>query len=188
MSDANIHDDIVRSKSGDMVAYGRVVRETQAFALRLAHRLLGRTEEAEDVVQEAFIRVWNNLMKFDEHQKFTTWLYTIVSNLCMDHLRARQRQETRFVRMDPAAETGDPASPAGDAWSTNELAGIVVRIAQQLPPQQRLVFTLRDIEDLSVEEVGAITCLPARTIKANLYYARRAVRESLKTAYHITGV
>ena len=187
MTDANIHDDLLRSLTGDGVAYGRVVKETQAFALRLARRLLGPSDEAEDVVQEAFIRVWNNLSRFDEHQKFTTWLYTIVSNLCMDHLRARRRQEARFVRLDPAAELGDPASASGERGSAQELATIVARIAQRLPPQQQLVFTLRDIEDLSVDEVMRITSLSARTIKANLYYARRAVREALKTELHITG-
>jgi DNA-directed RNA polymerase specialized sigma24 family protein len=90
--------------------------------------------------------------------------------------------------MDPATELGDPASAPGEGGSTQELAAIVARIAQHLPPQQQLVFTLRDIEDLSVDEVTRITSLSARTIKANLYSARRTVREALKTEFHITGV
>ena len=186
MTDANIYDDLLLSMAGDMVAYGRVVRGTQAYALRLARRLLGQTEEAQDVVQEAFIRVWNNLSRFDKDQKFSTWLYTIVSNLCMDRLRARQRQEARFVKMD--TDSGVLASSSGEELATKELAEIVVRIARQLPPQQQLVFTLRDIEDLSVDEVVRITRLSASKIKANLYYARRAVREALRTEFHITGI
>ncbi len=87
----------------------------------------------------------------------------------------------------PPTELGDPASASGEGGSAQELATIVARIAQHLPPQQQLVFTLRDIEDLSVDEVMRITSLSARTIKANLYYARRTVREALKTEFHITG-
>ncbi len=186
MTSPSIYDDILRSKSGDTVAYGRIVRATRSYALRLAYRLLGRKEEAEDIAQEAFIRIWNNLSRFDHQKKFTTWLYTIVSNLCMDRLRARQREEARFERMNPGS--ADAASADVVDLSAKELAEIVVSIARRLPPQQRLVFTLRDIEDLSVGEVEAITRLPARIVKANLYYARRAVRELLRSEFHITGI
>ena len=94
------HDLLLRSKQGDMDAFRLVVEHYQGYASSLAIRMLCDTDEADDVVQDAFIRVWRHLSNYDTGSKFTTWLYTIVTNLCFDHLRARKRSREVFVPAD----------------------------------------------------------------------------------------
>ena len=93
------YETIIRCKSGDMSAFQSLVEEYQIYAYKLAFRLLCSEDEAKDVVQESFIRVWRHIQKYDLRSKFTTWLYKIVTNLCYDHLKARNRR-TRIFQTD----------------------------------------------------------------------------------------
>lgn len=190
MTDTAVQDDIAKSKAGDTIAFARLVRTSHTYAFGLAFRLLCDEDDANDVVQEAFIRVWNNLGRYDARNKFTTWLYAIVSNLCLDRLRARRRWQARFDRQNPGAASQDPPDVRSldEQYSNEELAGIIGNLTHMLPPKQKLVFTLRDLQDLSVEEVAMITKMSIGTIKVNLYHARRAIRRHLETHYHIEGV
>jgi RNA polymerase sigma-70 factor (ECF subfamily) len=189
MTETSNREDIVKSKAGDMDAFARVVRMSHGYAFRLAFHLLCDEEESKDVVQESFIRVWKNLDRYDVHQKFTTWLYAIVSNLCLDRLRSQRRWRARFVRENP--DNRSPDSPDGplldDQYSNEELASIIRGLTHLLPPKQKLVFALRDLEDLTLEEVAEITTMAVGTVKVNLHYARRTIREYLKTHYHVEG-
>ncbi len=189
MTDTSVDDDIAKSKAGDAVAFGRVMLATQHNAFQLAFRLLCNEDDAKDVVQESFIRAWNNLGRFDVQRKFTTWLFRIVSNACLDHLRARRRRSDRFVPENAAdggsQTTGDDS--ATDRASNADLARLIAGLTHRLPPRQRLVFTLRDLQDLSVEEVAEVTGLSPDTIKANLYHARRTIRKYLESVYDVTG-
>ncbi len=179
-----------RVGKGDMAAFEQLVGMHQPFAYRLAVRLLCSEAEAEDAVQEAFVRVWRNIRRYDPAVLFTTWLYRIVTNLCLDQLRRRKRQRA-FVNSGPS-DVGAGADPPGDlniedAVSTADLVRIVKAIAGSLPETQRLVFLLRDVQDLSIQEVRQITGLSEASIKTNLHYARRAVRERMGSEYGIRG-
>jgi len=188
-TDTTVQDDIEKSRMGDTAAFARVFQSSNGFAFRLAFRLLCDEDEAKDVVQESFIRVWRNLDRYDRQQKFTTWLYAIVSNLCLDRLRAKRRWMARFVRENPDNGIDNLPVEAGpdEQYSNHDLARIIRNLTQMLPPKQRLVFTLRDLEDLSVEEVADVTKMSAGAIKVNLYHARRTIRETLEKNHMIEG-
>lgn len=188
-AETTVQDDIRKSQTGDTAAFGRVVRTLHDYAFQLAFRLLCEREEANDVVQEAFIKAWHSLDRYDSRSKFTTWLYTIVSNLSLDRLRARKRWGARFTREGSADSSSEPSDGLwlDEQYSNEELAGIIRRLTRFLPPKQRLIFTLRDLQDLPVEEVAKNANMSAATIKANLHYARRAIRDHLASHYDIEG-
>jgi RNA polymerase sigma-70 factor (ECF subfamily) len=175
-----------RIRSGDTMAFAALVRDYQACAYALAARLLWREDEAEDVVQEAFVRVWQNIHRYDPSVRFTTWLYRIVTNLCIDHLRARKRRIPNWsTNTDDEPESAGP-DPLEQA-SRGDLLAIIKSLAEQLPSTQRLVFLLRDLQDLSIDEVAQITGLSEASIKTNLHYARRRLRDQLSREYGIEG-
>jgi len=166
-------DIIEASRNGDEGAFRCLVESYQGYAYALAARALGDPEEAGDVVQEAFVRVWKHLHRYDKKKKFTTWLYSIVSRLCIDRLRRRRS----MVELDPEW----PAS--GDLFSQfcdRDLLSIIVRLTRGLPPLQRMVFTLRDLEDLEIDRVAEILGRTRRSVTANLWLARRSIRQRLQ--------
>jgi RNA polymerase sigma-70 factor, ECF subfamily len=150
-------------------------------------KFLSDDAEASDIVQESFLRVWKNIDRYDPHQKFTTWLYRIVANLSIDRLRVLKRNRGLFFsrERDPMMED----LPDERDWETSlshaQLAGIIKTLSGRLTRTQNLVFTLRDLQDLTVEEVVEITGLSAGSVKTNLHYARKAIRDALVRHYGV---
>jgi len=184
------HDILTRVRTGDMSSFAELVRTYQPYTYRLAVRLLCNETEAEDVVQETFVRVWRSIDRYDPGVRFTTWLYRIVTNLCLDLMRAKKRRG--LIRNRQGSETNaenDPPSAVDieQAVSTADLTRIIRTLAGNLPETQRLVFTLRDLQDLSVDEVSKITGLSGASVKTNLHYARRTLRERMELEYHVRG-
>ena len=162
-----------------------LVREHGRFAFALAFRLLGDADEAKDVAQESFIRIWKNFHLYDPEKRFTTWLYRIVTNVSIDCIRKKRR--TPLTRIGDARESGGIVDPyAPETAIARDLAGIVRLLAARLPLKQRVVFTLRDMQDLDMDEIAVVTNLSRGAIKTNLHYARRRIRELLKTEYGIS--
>ena len=177
LSDNEIARLAAAASGGDSSAFGALVRATQSYAYALVFRFLCSEPEARDIVQEAFVRVWQHLGEYDKSRKFTTWLYTIVSNLSMDHIRSRKRRLGLFVS-NSEEEPVDPVE-FETIHSNAELASIVQNLTGQLPPTQRLVFVLRDLQDLSVGEVVKASRLSEASVKTNLHLARKRIRELL---------
>ena len=182
------HDDVVAgSQRGDLAAFERLVRTYQPFAFSLAMKFLCDQAEAADVVQESFIRVWKHIDRYDPGRKFTTWLYRIVANLCIDRIRSLQRSQRIFSSRNQETTLED--LPDERNWETmrshQQLAEIIRTLSRRLSETQRLVFTLRDLEDLSVDEVADITGLSIGSIKTNLHYARKSIRETLIRKYGV---
>jgi len=170
-----------RGLGGDLPAFRTLVDTFQKYAYALAFRILGEEEESKDAVQEAFIRVWQHRGKYDPKVRFTTWLYTIVTRLCYDKLRGMRRRNTVPFGDGEASHCGD-ASSGDDAerlYSNKEIAALVNRLSRQLPPKQRVVFVLRDLQGLSVREVAGILRISESSVKANLVYARKFLRSKL---------
>jgi RNA polymerase sigma-70 factor (ECF subfamily) len=189
-SDQTTQQLIRRSTEGDLAAFDKLVRSCQPYAYSIAVRLLCNEDEAEEVVQQSFIRVWKYLDRYDQRRKFTTWLYRIVTNLCLDGLRSAKRRSRLFssIEEDDHAETiADPQS-LDRMYSTEEAIRAVKALTDRLPTKQKLVFVLRDLEDLPVSEVSEITGLSAGSIKTNLHYARRAIRNLLEREYNIKSI
>jgi RNA polymerase sigma-70 factor, ECF subfamily len=170
-----------QAAAGDREAFGGIVRHYQNFAYAVAMRTVWDAGEAEDIVQEAFVKVWLNIGTYRPEQKFTTWLYAIVVRIGIDHIRRKSRWSHIVVRdsgMEECRHPSDEYSP--DSAIDDRL--IIARLREcvgQLPRTQRMVFTLRDLEDMSMAEVMKVTGLSATSVKANLWHGRKRLRELL---------
>ncbi len=177
---------IRKAMNGDMEAFQLIVSQNQTFLYSVAFRFLGNAEDAEDMVQEAFIRMWKNLSKYRVEIKLTTWLYKIIVNLCFDVLKSSQRKQQRS-HADVSEEWSlAHKNEADDEVKARELHAIIQEAASDLTPKQKAVFILRDLETLSVEEVCGILSMSAGNVKSNLYYARQQMGEKLKKYYQTT--
>ncbi len=186
MTDRSLQDDVAKSKHGDEKAFSRIVRECYPIAYRFARHILGDNQELEDIVQEAFVRIWKNLHRIDPGKKFTTLLYRIVSNICIDRYRARHTMIRASSVMEGELEEYGSTERIDDHQANVQLASIVRQLMLELPPKQMLVFSLRDLEDLPVEEVIQITGFSRNAVKANLYHARAAIRRALRIRFSIS--
>lgn len=168
-----------KCKEGDKTSFRWVVQAYQRRMFSLALKMLADEEEAKDVVQETFIRVWQRLGDYDTQRSFTTWLYVIASRLCLDALRNMKR--TSPLPADEQVLRHFAADSATQRQLENrEWVSIVRTLADGLSPKQRLVFTLSQLEGLPSQEVEQVTGLSASQVKSNLYVARQTIRERLK--------
>ena len=172
---------ITRAINGEQYAFRRLVEQHQHFVFAVSFRLLGNRADAEDVVQETFVRLWKHLSRYRPEVKLSTWLYKIATNLCLDHLRsAHHKKSQRTVDTDEiiiSAETADK-----DVMAT-EFRMAVREFSAALQPKQKAVFVLRELEGLSVEEVGDILSMSPDAIKSNLYHARTQITKWMKEYY-----
>jgi RNA polymerase sigma-70 factor (ECF subfamily) len=180
-------DVITRSQCRDLAAFEQLVRKYQPYAFSLAMKFLCDEAEASDVVQDSFLRVWKNIDRYDPKQRFTTWLYKIVINLCVDRFRVLKRSRSIFLSRDRDPVMED--LPDERDWETmrshEQLADVIRTLSGRLSPKQRMVFTLRDLQDLTVEEVVEITGLSTGSVKTNLHYARKSIRDVLVRHYGV---
>jgi RNA polymerase sigma-70 factor (ECF subfamily) len=175
------------SLKGDERAFEELVRRYEHALFRLAWRMLRNDEEARDVVQEAFMRVYRSLNTFDQSRKFSTWVLRIATNLCIDRYR---RRKVRLLSIDVEAEDDerrpivlvdqgpDPAAVHGKV----SLAGSLDRMIQRLPPIYRTIIELRYKQSLAYEEIAEVLDVPLGTVKARLHRAHRHLKELLSEA------
>ena len=170
--------------AGDSRAFGELVRHYRRPLLSfLAHRI-GDRERAEDLVQEAFIRVHRHLHRFDPAKKFSTWLYTIAANLAKNELRNRSRSPLVLYQSlhDGLGDAGgrpvhfeDPSGRPDELFARRHLAELVEETVGRLPEHHRRVFVLREVEGRRYEEIAALVGCNLGTVKSRLNRARRAV-------------
>jgi RNA polymerase sigma-70 factor, ECF subfamily len=170
---------IANVKKGDQAAFRMLVEEYRQQAFSMAFRILCDQEEARDVVQDSFIKIWQKIETFDMNEKFSTWLYKIVANSAID--RMRQIKRHNLVSLEKAIGTIDRINLAGTQTEVDnkETARLIVWISDGLPEKQKMVFILRDLQGVDSEEVQQILKLSETSVKSNLYHARRAIREKL---------
>ena len=185
---ATIVDDaalIRAAQQGDEDAFGELVRSHDEGVLRLAMNLLRSPEDARDVYQEAFLRVYRNLSNFRFDCSFHTWLYRIVTNLCLDHLRKRKvrREESPVVetedgvrnRMDVAPESWAGSDPERTLLSA-EIGERIERVLAALTPRERLVFELRHYQGMRLRAIGEALGTSEEAAKNCLFRATRKMR------------
>ncbi len=165
---------VSKSLKGDLDAFRSLMEFHEDYAFALAYRLLHDEEDSKDVVQEAFIRVWNNLPRYRKEVKFTTWLYKIVTNLCYDRMKmdARRRRVLGFFNRSDVPDGTDVHKRLEDT----DLLEYVRSAIRLLPPKERLVLQLRDLQDFSIDEIADLTDMSVASVKTNLCYARKRIR------------
>lgn len=172
-----IDDDIlVRCKKGDKSAFREVVKSYQKLLFSLSFKMLRGEDEAKDVVQETFIKVWQHIDSYDNAYKFTTWIYTIATRLCLDRLKARKNMTQMPDNMEAIRGFADDVSKTIE---NSELSDIINALVADLSPKQQAVFTLVCLQNLETSEVEKITGLSPEKIKSNLYVARQTIRQKL---------
>ena len=178
--------DLLASLAGDdeRALEELVARKTRPL-VALVGRLLGDEEEARDVVQVTFLRLWENRRRFDERWSPNTWIYRIATNLAIDHWRSRKSKERgnepfrlHLLRRAEASSLRDLAS-----LEENEVEAIFRELAAELPEKQRTVFLLREVEGLSSQEVAEIAGCEESTVRNHLFNARKVLRRELLQRY-----
>jgi len=163
--------------------FKEIVRAYQSYVYSVAFRLMNNCNDAEDIVQECFIRVWKNKARYNKEVKFTTWLYRIVVNICYDQLKSRKRRISLIsteAEMDQYMGSSDNPALKLDK---EEASVLILKFTEELSYKQKIVFTLRDLEQLSVAEVADIMEISEESVKTNLVYARRAMKEKIVKYY-----
>ena len=178
---------VARSQRGDSVSFSRLVEMYQGYAFALAFRILWDEEDARDAVQESFLSVWKHLREFDSHCKFTTWLYSIVTNQAKDRLKSNMRRRQVVTRGWGDTDETMSGEPLDCAIANKELAERIRALAGDLPPAQRMVFVLRDLQDYSVAEVAEMLHASQGSVKANLCYARAHIRRTIEKMERVEG-
>ncbi|HUP01293.1 MAG TPA: sigma-70 family RNA polymerase sigma factor [Gemmatimonadota bacterium] len=182
---ADIAPDILsRARTGDRVAFDELVRFYRQDLLRVTYRFVGNYEDARDVLQIVFLKVYQNIDRWEPRAPFWSWLYRIAVN---ESLGWRKREQRRYGLVAPIEETAHPDAPSTSASPLDEVgwreAGRrVVDAIEQLPEMQRATFNLRYREELSVRETAAVLGCAEGTVKANGYHAIRRLRQILRAA------
>ncbi|GAC1653654.1 MAG: sigma-70 family RNA polymerase sigma factor [Gemmatimonadaceae bacterium] len=166
--------------SGEERAFQELVERYQTRLLNFVYRTIGDRERAEDLVQEVFIRVYRHLQRFDRSKKFSTWIYTIASNLAKNELRNRSRNplvlfqtiQRNWQDEERPLEFEDPGSRPDDLYRKRHLRELVEASVAKLPEHHRQVFVLRELEGKSYEEIAEITDCNLGTVKSRLNRAR----------------
>lgn len=176
--------------AGQTRAFDALVNRYQTRLLNFIYRTVGDRERAEDLVQEAFIRVHRHLARFDQSKKFSTWVYTIASNLAKNELRNRSRNPlVLFQAMtqtwedeERPLEFEDNSYRPDDMFRKRHIRSLVEATVAQLPKHHREVFVLRELEGRSYEEIAEITRCNLGTVKSRLNRARSSFAEIIEPA------
>jgi RNA polymerase sigma-70 factor (ECF subfamily) len=173
---------------GEERAFQELVERYQTRLLNFVYRTIGDREKAEDLVQEVFIRVYRHLHRFDPSKKFSTWIYTIASNLAKNELRNRSRNplvlfqtiKKNWQDEDRPLQFEDATSRPDDLYRKRHLRELVEESVAQLPEHHRQVFVLRELEGKSYEEIAEITATNLGTVKSRLNRARSSFAEIIE--------
>ncbi len=178
---------IRRAQEGDRAAFDALIRLYDQNVLRLAMQVVGSPEQARDLYQEAFLKVYRSIRHFRAEAKFSTWLYRVVMNVCLDHLR-RQNTRKEVTMMPP--EDGEPEffqsvpddRPALDperAATSKEIGRRIQEALARLNPRERMVFELKHYQGLKLRAIGEICKTSEQTVKNSLFRATQKLRMEL---------
>jgi RNA polymerase sigma-70 factor (ECF subfamily) len=183
-----------RARNGDAAAFTELVNRYERKIFRLAKHITQNDEDAEDVLQESFLKAYSNLDTFQGQSKFYTWIVRIAVNEAL--MKLRKRKSDRTVSLDEPQDTGEEtvareiAVWEGDPeqkYSQEELREILERAIDSLKPSFRTVFVLRDIEELSTEETAESLGISVPAVKSRLLRARLQLREKLTRLFRRKG-
>jgi RNA polymerase sigma-70 factor, ECF subfamily len=185
---------VAQAREGDTVAFGELVRRYEGKIFRLAQHITQNREDAEDVLQETFLKAYEHLDQFQGNSKFYTWIVRIAVNQAL--MKLRRRKADRSVSLDETIDTGEDTivreiaawgEDPEERFSREELGELLDSAIKGLEPPYRSVFVLRDIEDLSTEETADALGLSIPAVKSRLLRARLQLREKLTRQFKRKG-
>jgi len=174
---------VVGAQNGDMGAFEELVRKYETKVFAVASRMLSSGEDAKDATQEAFLKAYRSIRNFRGESKFSTWLYRITNNVCLDYLRRRNRYDISIDYDQGLDDSGfTPVEIPSDINIEDEVEGdefksLVHRAINKLPEQHRVMIVMRDIQDLSYMEISELSGLPEGTVKSRINRARKNLRD-----------
>lgn len=172
---------IASARNGDEAAFGELVQKYQKRVYALTVRMCPTPELAEEAAQEAFLSAWQGLPFFRGDAAFSTWLYRLASNACVDLLRKEHRHQGTSLDDDTVgAEIPDTKPTPEEAAETKELRAQIEAGLRQLSPEHRAVLILREIQQLNYEEIADALSLDLGTVKSRISRGRRQLRDFLK--------
>ena len=185
---------VARAKDGDAEAFSELVKHYDRRVFRMAKQITQNDDDAEDVLQEAFLKAYTHLDDFQGNSKFYTWIVRIAVNEAL--MKLRKRRSDRSVPLDEPIDTGEDevareiavwdGNPE-ETYSREELGAMLDEAVQSLKPAYRTVFILRDIEELSIEETAEALNLSISAVKSRLLRARLQLRERLTRQFKQKG-
>ena len=176
---------VERLKAGETKAFRELVERYKKQAYYVAYDLMGTHEDAEDISQEAFIKVYRSIGSFRGEAQFSTWLYRIVVNLCISEKRKKSSKDMEYFgdtipEEAHHAQDIDPSDHPEKALQSQKIQEHIREALDKLPSQQKTVFVLRFYQDLSLKEIGRVMKLSEGTVKSHLFRTLRKLREYLK--------
>ena len=165
--------------TGDRDAMERLLMRAQEVAYRFSLLVCGHPEDAEDVMQDALLKTYEHVSRIAEPEAFRTWLYSTVRNACLMKRRRRVGEPARFDPVESTREA-DPATPVDQQLVQRWMDGRLRAALNRLPPAQRMVVVMREMEGLSTKDVAAVTGLTEANVKQRLHRARLALRRELE--------
>ena len=168
---------IGRCQAGEKEAFGVLVNKYAGRAIAAAHLILGNRDDAMDASQEAFIRAWRNIRRFNGRSRFYTWYSALMRNVCLSRLRRRRRRRTAELVEEPAgprAQT-DPTLLA----ERNERAEQIHQAILRLPLKHREIIVMSHFQEMSYKEMAEALAIPIGTVMSRLHNARKALRKML---------
>lgn len=174
------------ARAGDVEAFGELVKRYDRLMFRVVRPMAENVQEAEDIVQEAFVKAFCSIRSFEGRAAFATWLVRIAVNEALGRIRHRQRFPVSPLEIGGADEDttfelpiASPEATPEELCSEGELRRALARAVQRLRPRLRAVFVLRDVQGMSAQETAEILCITVGTVKARLFRARQRVRQML---------
>ena len=178
---------MARVAKGDDEAFEILVNRHQTSVLNLIYRFIGDRTQAKELAQEVFLRVWQTAKSYEPKAKFTTWIYRIATNLCLNELKsARRRKWFQFLRPDEDNEDAaedllpDRSPSAEDLLLAKERSHQISEALQSLPANQRMALVLKRYDDLSYQEIAQILGCSVSAVESLLVRAKRTLQEKLK--------
>jgi RNA polymerase sigma-70 factor (ECF subfamily) len=177
------------AKSGDEAAFTELIERHEARVFHHALRLMGNSQDAEEVLQDTFLQVYRNLDRFEERSRFSTWVYRIATNEALMRLRKASRKREVFLEDTIAKdewrgdEIFDFARSALDQVLDKEIVRLLEKVLAELPEEYRAVFTMRDIDGLSNAEVAEVLDISVPAVKSRLHRSRLYLRDRLSKLY-----
>jgi RNA polymerase sigma-70 factor (ECF subfamily) len=175
----------IQARGGDMLSFETLVSRKTPAVVSLARRVVGNVEDARDVAQMVFLRVWKEIHRYDERYSLNTWLYRIATNLSIDFLRsARSREKAHGATLHLVRER-EESTAAGATRSTEdrELSRLFEAISGKLSEKQKAAFVLREMEDCDTKDIAEILGCGESTVRNHLFNARRILRKEMARLY-----